>query len=178
MVECFLAKEDVAGSTPVSRSNNLISTTYGSEDRLHTRFRCVSECGLGLFVCPGRGTQVVRERSAKPLCVGSIPTRASNIFNNLQGIRALSLLDCGGNCAEYFPLPGPAGRPLRHRVSRNSPQALRAIGGTILYDGSQASDVNVKLLHKDDAGTCGLSTAGVSGLVARSTLTTEAASAA
>jgi hypothetical protein len=27
----------------------------------------------------GRGTQVVRERSAKPLCVGSIPTRASNI---------------------------------------------------------------------------------------------------
>jgi hypothetical protein len=27
---------------------------------------------------PGRGTQVVRERSAKPLYVGSIPTRASN----------------------------------------------------------------------------------------------------
>ena len=26
-----------------------------------------------------RGTQVVRERSAKPLCVGSIPTRASNV---------------------------------------------------------------------------------------------------
>ena len=24
MVECFLAKEDVAGSTPVSRSNNLL----------------------------------------------------------------------------------------------------------------------------------------------------------
>src|SRR5713226_1912410 len=31
-----------------------------------------------------RGTQVVRERSAKPLYVGSIPTRASTIFiNNL-----------------------------------------------------------------------------------------------
>src|SRR5581483_11090189 len=29
---------------------------------------------------PRRGTQVVRERSAKPLCVGSIPTRASNLF--------------------------------------------------------------------------------------------------
>ncbi len=28
-----------------------------------------------------RGTQVVRERSAKPLCVGSIPTRASNPLN-------------------------------------------------------------------------------------------------
>ena len=27
-----------------------------------------------------RGTQVVRERSAKPLCVGSIPTRASKIY--------------------------------------------------------------------------------------------------
>jgi hypothetical protein len=26
-----------------------------------------------------RGTQVVRERSAKPLCVGSIPTRASGL---------------------------------------------------------------------------------------------------
>ena len=26
-----------------------------------------------------RGTQVVRERSAKPLCVGSIPTRASSL---------------------------------------------------------------------------------------------------
>jgi hypothetical protein len=29
------------------------------------------------FFNPRRGTQVVRERSAKPLCVGSIPTRAS-----------------------------------------------------------------------------------------------------
>src|SRR3954468_24190139 len=31
-----------------------------------------------------RGTQVVRERSAKPLCVGSIPTRASNLSFSLQ----------------------------------------------------------------------------------------------
>jgi hypothetical protein len=28
-----------------------------------------------------RGTQAVRERSAKPLCVGSIPTRASILFS-------------------------------------------------------------------------------------------------
>jgi hypothetical protein len=34
----------------------------------------------GFFSGRGRGTQVVRERSAKPLCVGSIPTRASNLF--------------------------------------------------------------------------------------------------
>ena len=33
---------------------------------------------------PRRGTQVVRERSAKPLCAGSIPARASNILNNLE----------------------------------------------------------------------------------------------
>src|SRR5215813_4412157 len=33
---------------------------------------------LRLYVRARRGTQVVRERSAKPLCVGSIPTRASN----------------------------------------------------------------------------------------------------
>src|SRR5882762_4519750 len=32
------------------------------------------------FLHPGRGTQVVRERSAKPLCVGSIPTRASTFL--------------------------------------------------------------------------------------------------
>ena len=31
-----------------------------------------------------RGTQVVRERSAKPLCVGSIPTRASSLFLQLH----------------------------------------------------------------------------------------------
>jgi hypothetical protein len=32
----------------------------------------------GATLISGRGTQVVRERSAKPLCVGSIPTRASS----------------------------------------------------------------------------------------------------
>ena len=62
MVECFLAKEDVAGSTPVSRSRFLIEKPRAGE---------------GFFNVEGRGTQVVRERSAKPLCVGSIPTRAS-----------------------------------------------------------------------------------------------------
>src|SRR5436190_16857816 len=35
------------------------------------------------FVLSGRGTQVVRERSAKPLCVGSIPTRASKSSRRL-----------------------------------------------------------------------------------------------
>src|SRR5208337_2157634 len=35
-----------------------------------------------------RGTQVVRERSAKPLCVGSIPTRASS--NSLQSSESIT----------------------------------------------------------------------------------------
>ena len=35
-------------------------------------------------LCPRRGTQVVRERSAKPLFAGSIPARASSFFNHLQ----------------------------------------------------------------------------------------------
>jgi hypothetical protein len=72
VVERDLAKVDVAGSTPVSRSSVCL-------------FRLVSPRIDGLFphgtltYGAGRGTQVVRERSAKPLCVGSIPTRASNL---------------------------------------------------------------------------------------------------
>ena len=43
----------------------------------------------GATLISGRGTQVVRERSAKPLCVGSIPTRASSVllyFTVLPGL--------------------------------------------------------------------------------------------
>ena len=77
MVECFLAKEDVAGSTPVSRSNNL-NLNHLRLERHRLRLR---GCGFGgWFLCRRRGTQVVRERSAKPLCVGSIPTRASKFI--------------------------------------------------------------------------------------------------
>jgi hypothetical protein len=72
VVECFLAKEDVAGSTPVSRSKYVLPAVH---------FSCNSPGQK--MAHPGRGTQVVRERSAKPLCVGSIPTRASKFFNNL-----------------------------------------------------------------------------------------------
>ena len=46
MVECFLAKEDVAGSTPVSRSNNLILANLPLAKRtLHTTSRCVLRTG-------------------------------------------------------------------------------------------------------------------------------------
>jgi hypothetical protein len=65
VVERDLAKVDVAGSTPVSRSN-----FHGKASRPRSFFHPAI----------GRGTQVVRERSAKPLYVGSIPTRASTYF--------------------------------------------------------------------------------------------------
>jgi hypothetical protein len=41
---------------------------------------------------PRRGTQVVRERSAKPLCVGSIPTRAS--INSILSLRSKTAKHC------------------------------------------------------------------------------------
>jgi hypothetical protein len=75
VVECFLAKEDVAGSTPVSRSKLVLPAvhfSYNSPGQKMTH--------------PGRGTQVVRERSAKPLCVGSIPTRASKFSQQIRAI--------------------------------------------------------------------------------------------
>ena len=71
MVECDLAKVEVAGSTPVSRSIILLTVAPRTSEGL---------CSQGQHGHhSGRGTQVVRERSAKPLCVGSIPTRASKI---------------------------------------------------------------------------------------------------
>ena len=73
MVECDLAKVEVAGSTPVSRSIILLAVAPRPGEGL---------CSQGGHSDSGRGTQVVRERSAKPLCVGSIPTRASNTLKN------------------------------------------------------------------------------------------------
>jgi hypothetical protein len=69
VVECDLAKVEVAGSNPVSRSiRQAFSAPLAPSEGL---------CCQGIGFIFGRGTQVVRERSAKPLCVGSIPTRAS-----------------------------------------------------------------------------------------------------
>ena len=68
MVERNLAKVEVASSTLVSRSIFF--------DRPAPRGWTFFARNANVF-SRGRGTQVVRERSAKPLCVGSIPTRAS-----------------------------------------------------------------------------------------------------
>jgi hypothetical protein len=70
VVECDLAKVEVAGSNPVSRSRFLLIPACS----------CSADGLVWALDEQGRGTQVVRERSAKPLCVGSIPTRASNLF--------------------------------------------------------------------------------------------------
>jgi hypothetical protein len=75
VVECDLAKVEVAGSTPVSRSIDFLAVAPRTGEGL---------CSQGQHkraFNSGRGTQVVRERSAKPLCVGSIPTRASSFFS-------------------------------------------------------------------------------------------------
>jgi hypothetical protein len=39
-----------------------------------------------LHACFRRRSQVVRQRSAKPLFIGSIPIAASNLFNNLRAV--------------------------------------------------------------------------------------------
>ena len=75
MVECDLAKVEVAGSTPVSRS---ITLSFLVAPLAPARGYAVRPVPYRLQI--RRGTQVVRERSAKPLCVGSIPTRASIIL--------------------------------------------------------------------------------------------------
>jgi hypothetical protein len=76
VVEHRLAKARVASSNLVSRSippSGASRVGYGGLERMKHQ-----------AALPRRGTQVVRERSAKPLCVGSIPTRASNPFKNLD----------------------------------------------------------------------------------------------
>ena len=42
------------------------------------------------FILFGRRSQVVRQRSAKPLFIGSIPIAASNPINNLQEAKTRS----------------------------------------------------------------------------------------
>ena len=95
MVERDLAKVEVAGSTPVSRSSGI---------RCQPSEYAGGRCGAFLRNT-GRGTQVVRERSAKPLCVGSIPTRASSLFKQLSQRSAIGeIATVAGLCV---PESGP-----------------------------------------------------------------------
>ena len=100
MVECDLAKVEVAGSTPVSRSKVFSRLPHTSERVYALR------ASTGGHSVQGRGTQVVRERSAKPLCVGSIPTRASkvSITYKLGRINWLPI-GCQMVYFQHFPAP-------------------------------------------------------------------------
>src|SRR5271166_4728823 len=70
----------------------------------------------------GRGTQVVRERSAKPLCVGSIPTRASSLLCNC--LASLRLIP--------FPL-SLSERPLRRVLDEQDFVAGLAVDELVHY---------------------------------------------
>jgi hypothetical protein len=94
VVEHRLAKARVAGSSPVSRSNLRSLCFLSWQSRVGIRAVCrpgtvafvwswLGRVGLTKRFHKGRGTQVVRERSAKPLNVGSIPTRASKSFASI-----------------------------------------------------------------------------------------------
>jgi hypothetical protein len=108
VVEHRLAKARVAGSSPVSRSRQLpyrqflqgsqwsrVASTEWSESRIcRTSF-----CPARHYNCSRwRGTQAVRERSAKPLCVGSIPTRASILPATFR----VSRLTCHKHCRDFL----------------------------------------------------------------------------
>jgi len=89
VVEHRLAKARVAGSSPVSRSRHPNTPTAGMQGARFQPARRVLRWFEDSFLVYDllfrRGTQVVRERSAKPLCVGSIPTRASKLRLFLSG---------------------------------------------------------------------------------------------
>ena len=78
MVEHRLAKARVASSNLVSRSR-IKAKGKSEKEKLPLVFT--------FFLLPfafsfGRRSQVVRQRSAKPLFIGSIPIAASKLFNN------------------------------------------------------------------------------------------------
>jgi hypothetical protein len=76
VVECDLAKVEVAGSNPVSRSQK--TDEGGGNVRMKQVISSFIPPPSALIPIPfRRRSQVVRQRSAKPLFVGSIPTAAS-----------------------------------------------------------------------------------------------------
>ena len=82
LVERNLAKVDVAGSNPVSRSNDAKVKMKKKKGEVYTSFFerrafLFYFCIFLFFELQWRRTQVVRERSAKPLCSGPNPLGAS-----------------------------------------------------------------------------------------------------
>ena len=77
MVECDLAKVEVAGSNPVSRSRD--SNPRQRARVCHEGRLLLPPLSVSKIRCKGRGSQVVRQRSAKPLFASSILARASKL---------------------------------------------------------------------------------------------------
>jgi hypothetical protein len=59
----------------------------------------------GATLISGRGTQVVRKRSAKPLCVGSISTRASSNQHLTNGSSLLAAFVLRNWSVGFVPCP-------------------------------------------------------------------------
>ena len=88
MVERDLAKVEVASSTLVSRSN--LQEVGSSQNAVGGEFdRPADRLQPTAYFHFRRRSQVVRQRSAKPLFIGSIPIAASKSFNNLQVVTNL-----------------------------------------------------------------------------------------
>jgi hypothetical protein len=135
VVECDLAKVEVAGSNPVSRSRSSKAPRVGwsfsyLQADLERRLAGGLFIRISLIYCLGRGTQVVRERSAKPLYVSSILTRASKFslllvheaLTFVQEFSQLRLASLGfflpiGNDPRRWRCADPLARQFFHRLN-------------------------------------------------------------
>jgi hypothetical protein len=92
VVECDLAKVEVASSNLVSRSN--ISSGKMKGERRKINFHLSP---FALHLLSRRRSQVVRQRSAKPLFIGSIPIAAFFRINMLRAAYRLPFLVWSAN---------------------------------------------------------------------------------
>ena len=95
LVERHLAKVNVAGSNPVSRSVLEDACCLADAPRDVSGSKSISSPSYDYRTgfCLWRRTQVVRERSAKPLCGGSSPPGASKqVKGKKQKVKARRLV--------------------------------------------------------------------------------------
>ena len=101
MVERDLAKVEVASSTLVSRSN--LQEVGSSQNAVGGEFdRPADRLQPTAYFHFRRRSQVVRQRSAKPLFIGSIPIAASNRINNLERPSSVAFSICPRNVHEFL----------------------------------------------------------------------------
>ena len=98
LVERNLAKVEVASSSLVSRSSLKGERIKDQGESFPTLTFVLHPFSFLLYA--RRRSQVVRQRSAKPLFVGSIPTAASNEINDLGRACFIAFLVCPRNVHE------------------------------------------------------------------------------